>query len=130
MSAPQLPAGLPPLPDGAVHLGRGGTFSAPFSFDGWCLLGGSVMTPAYWHQSDYNIGKHPGLHYAAPAGSEIARLNGHGAEPAKDSEAVALVRKLLDALEARHYERVYDYNDHTDLITEAAAFLAKEETKS
>lgn len=63
-----------PLPDGAVLLGEGGTFKVPMSdgFEGW------VAEPdaPRWDWDGRLAGLAPHLYYAAPADSEIARLNG------------------------------------------------------
>jgi hypothetical protein len=78
-----------------------------------------------WELDDWYMGDVDML-FAAPADSEIARLNGHGVEPGADSEAVALVRRLYDV--AKRYGSVKDA-EVLATIFEAAAFLAKEETK-
>lgn len=121
MSAPKLPDGLPPLPAGAVYLGKTGYFiTGAEYFRGWRLgIEG-------WDFDDEWAGDYPNSHYAAPIDSEIARLNGHVSKPAADSEAVALVRKLRDALDARHNQRDYAFLDHASLLKEAEAFLARE----
>jgi hypothetical protein len=72
-----LPDGLPPLPDGAVYLGKGGEFKVNNPFGGW-LLG--RYEPFVWHFSNWNSGQSELSHYAAPADSGIARLNGKGGE--------------------------------------------------
>ena len=66
----KLPAWLPPLPEGAVYLGKGGEFLVQKPFAGWST--GCIpwsMQPKLW-------GCRTDLYYAAPADSEIARLNG------------------------------------------------------
>lgn len=72
-----LPEGLPPLPQGAVYLGKGGEFRIPdCEFKGWT----ANENPKYSRWSDNEgrtlEGDISRLHYAAPADSEIARLNG------------------------------------------------------
>lgn len=76
-----LPAPFPPLPAGAVYLGLGGTFKTPASgFSGYYL----VDTTDYFMHWNFKSGIwEPGvrtrvnerLHYAAPADSEVVRLN-------------------------------------------------------
>lgn len=126
MSAPKPPAGLPPLPDGAVYIPEP---KKGFRFDGW----------GYWEARDAWVsirgitGKTPG-HYAAPADSDIARLNGHGAEPAcgpaTDSEAVTLVRKLHEQLSKRLDGDEWVWQDAMAVRAEAEAFLKREAGKS
>lgn len=68
-----LPAHLPPLPAGAVYLGLGGTFKIPVGD----TFAGSLLGPYSgdaWDNS-WCEGTSRSCHYAAPADSEIARLN-------------------------------------------------------
>jgi len=141
VSAPQLPAGLPPPPVGAVFLNKGGPcLMVPSNGDrflGWSLISGG----AEWEYGEW-AGFNDERYYAGPIGSEIARLNGHGVEPAQpaaDSEAVALVRKLRDELVSAINDSIkypqlvipqHQCNRIERMIRDANAFLAKEETKS
>ena len=69
-----LPSHLPPLPAGAVYLGLGGTFTIPlYYFKGWSRTDGSA--DPVWSASNSWEGDVRTSHYAAPADSEIARLN-------------------------------------------------------
>lgn len=126
MSARELPPGLPPPPSGAVYLPEPLKGKGPFY--GWSLL----TEEGRWDEGEW-YGTNPDLFYAAPADSEIARLNGYGApaEPAKDSEAVALVRKLVDSLEISMAGESSHHSDSAarKALAEAAAFLAKEAKK-
>ena len=70
----QLPEHLPPLPEGAVYLGLGGKFTTQRLFEGWALYPGE----SFWDDGDRWRGDLLDVHYAAPADSEIARLNSHG----------------------------------------------------
>ncbi len=70
---PPLPDGLPPLPEGAVYLGRGCSF---VTLDRGLFYGWS-FNPRYeveWEDDTWE-GDGQNLHYAAPAGSEIVKLN-------------------------------------------------------
>jgi len=74
------PRSLPPLPEGAVYLGRGGEFEIQdgIFFDGWVFdpdAADARWIPYTWR------GKCGTLHFAAPADSEIARLNGLSGRP-------------------------------------------------
>jgi len=72
-----IPTELPSLPEDAVYLGRGQQFKrCGSSFDGWILTQGNGWKRSYW------AGHNPNKHYAAPAGSDIVRLNRrfHGGE--------------------------------------------------
>lgn len=96
----ELPEGLPPLPEGAVYLGQGGTFNRNNGlFEGWECSG-----KQWWR------GKHEGdderCHYAAPADSEVARLNGLG-EP--EDLALTLVSEERDRL----FEQLAELRDWT-----------------
>lgn len=74
--AEALPDGLPPLPDGAVYLGKGGSFNMmdAYSFKGWATEG------AGWNFG-YRWGGHDAArHYAAATDSAVAKLNGKGGE--------------------------------------------------
>ncbi len=135
MSTPQLPAGLPELPPGAVYDGMGDESNTTWD-DYWCFISGDKLG---WIFGQYKK-TCPHAHYARKA------------KPAADSEAVALVRKLADALklahailakispntvDAAHARSAVKYTGDGDAIewvksvhSEAAAFLAKEETKS
>jgi hypothetical protein len=67
-----LPKGVPPLPEGAVYLGMGKTFKNPKrGFPGFASFGGGDP----WEWQDEWVANSGDLHYAAPANSEIARLN-------------------------------------------------------
>ena len=68
----ELPKGLPPLPEGAVYLGKSGEFKKPSGgFHGWVLTKiNNTWALGFW------AGCTSSFHYAAPADSEIARLNG------------------------------------------------------
>ena len=68
-----LPAHLPPLPAGAVYLGLGGTFAVDGYFSGWTASSASTR----WNADETLAGtkQYAHAHYAAPADSEIARLN-------------------------------------------------------
>lgn len=81
----ELPEGLPPLPEGAVYLGQGDTFHLPTAqpitlFHGW----GYLETDGSWQSSEWT-GQNERLHYAAPADSEIARLNGLGGTNSREA---------------------------------------------
>lgn len=67
-----LPAGLPPLPEGAIYLGVGGSFKTTEEFDGWTAWADVFST---WIQNPSCRGNRPHRHYAAPFNSEVARLN-------------------------------------------------------
>lgn len=70
------------LPDGAVYLGKGNSFKRPAApFDGWS----SGERFQRW-SADMLHGDVAHLHYAAPADSEVARLNGFEAVPPCPSE--------------------------------------------
>lgn len=76
-----LPAHASPLPAGAVYLGLGGTFKIPASgFEGYSLvdttnyLAHLTLKRGVWAASAFTT-THERLYYAAPADSEIARLN-------------------------------------------------------
>lgn len=62
----------PPLPEGAVYLGLGGTFTsiAPV-FEGWVFQPGEDRD---WSAGRWE-GTREGYHYCADAGSEIVKLN-------------------------------------------------------
>ncbi|BCU79424.1 hypothetical protein [Luteolibacter sp. LG18] len=71
---PPVPSFLPPLPAGAVYLGRGGSFKRPHPnghFDGWVADENSTV----WASSLRPGGRVESNHYAAPFDSEIVRLN-------------------------------------------------------
>jgi len=66
-----LPDGLKPLPEGAVYLGRGESFTPPTEgFSGWACRGGELWKwdSAYW-------GNVESQHYAAPADSVVVKMN-------------------------------------------------------
>src|SRR6056297_157650 len=66
---------LLPIPDGAVYLGKGGTFKrASETFEGWLF----ASAEQGWVRSNWVVGSNPSHHYAAPIDSEIARINGLG----------------------------------------------------
>jgi len=122
----------PKLPDGAVMLGLGRHFNTDGKwFDGWrfCAPDGDTK----WEWDDEWEGCDPFAFYAAPLDSEIARLNGHGletaSEPTKDSEAVALVRKLAEQLSKRLDGDEWVWQDAMGVRKEAEAFLAREDGK-
>lgn len=73
-----LPENMPPMPTGAVYLGRGGEFEllpSRTTFDGWAIMEGD----ASWGGLAAMYSGHANdLHYAAPRDSEVARLNGYG----------------------------------------------------
>lgn len=122
MSAPKLPDGLPPLPEGAVYLpypdiGRG-------SFHGWSLL----EEDGEWELGEW-YGTNKSLYYAAPAGSAIALMNGHVFEQTNIGEAVALVRKLHEQLSKRLDGDEWVWRDAMAVRTEAESFLKREENK-
>jgi len=71
----QMPKELPPLPEGYVYLGRGGDFVPPSSYAPMIILEDAPQ-PKWDNGADYN-GKCSLYHYAAPADSEIAKLNGY-----------------------------------------------------
>lgn len=136
MSARELPPGLPPPPSGAVYLPEPLKGKGPFY--GWSLL----TEEGRWDEGEW-YGTNPDLFYAAPADSEIARLNGYGApaDTEKGSEAVALVRKLAESLKhmtvgtecfavhikAKGDDPIEGHCAHARLVlTEAEAFLARE----
>jgi len=134
MSLPAMPAHLPKLPDnlcalpkGSVYLGLGGTFKVAKPFEGW-----STHKGGKWYDGENFHGINESAHYAAPADSQIARLNGHVAQAAGEPEAVALVRQLVVALKASDSftPDYHDAREQTDeAIIEAEAFLAREASK-
>ena len=67
------PDNLPALPEGAVYLGSGCQFKRLPNFEGW------VFNPSFM-AAGWQFGEWEGMNwcfdYAAPAGSEIVRLNG------------------------------------------------------
>jgi hypothetical protein len=68
----RLPEGLPPLPEGAVYLGKGMAFERPKDgFSGFASYGGDDP----WEWQGVWFAHSRDLHYAAPADSEIVRLN-------------------------------------------------------
>lgn len=72
-----LPDGIPPLPKGAVYLGRGGEFKVTYNpphFEGW--RNDLTYLPSEWNGSKCWSGDCKDSHYAAPANSEIAKMNG------------------------------------------------------
>jgi len=75
----ELPAGLPPLPEGAVYLGRGGQFRIfEIPTQGYYLR----VTATDWTASGFS-GNDRDWHYAAPADSEVVKLNFPQPEPVK-----------------------------------------------
>jgi hypothetical protein len=77
--ANRLPGGLPPLPDGAVYLGRGGEFtniSAASCYVAWHPAVNSDEHWTYFHEPTISAD----FCYAAHVDSEIARLNGKGGD--------------------------------------------------
>lgn len=83
-----LPEGVPPLPEGAVYLGMGKTFKNPKrGFPGFASYGGGDP----WEWQDEWVANSGDLHYAAPADSEIVRLNRNLVDPERSPQ-----RKLLD----------------------------------
>lgn len=128
----------PKLPDGVVILGKGRTFEASGLFAGWrfCAADGDTE----WEHGEEWEGSDRFSLYAAPIDSEIARLNGHGAElPTAESEAVALVRKLAglrdvvnlcrDELENKDEAESLVIAEAYKMLAEAEAFLAREDGK-
>lgn len=67
---------MEPLPEGAVLLGKGKTFKVPASgrFEGWTTYCYD-FSPGWMWKPDWS-GENEELYYAAPAVSEIAKLNG------------------------------------------------------
>jgi len=64
---------MEPLPPGAVLLGKGGTFKVPSGrFEGWTI----DRSWPKWDWGSYWGRLVPDIYFAAPAGSEIAKLNG------------------------------------------------------
>jgi hypothetical protein len=77
-----LQSGLPPLPENAVYLGKGREFTRGDTwFNGYAY---NLDHPeGRWEAGNWE-GNCQSIHYAAPKGSEIARLNGH--EPSSSAE--------------------------------------------
>ena len=65
---------LPPLPEGAVYLGKNGSFLtlSPRTFAGWYVHLGALSWGPRCERLD---GDADDTYYAAPAGSEIVRVN-------------------------------------------------------
>lgn len=74
---------LPPLPDGAVLLGKGGTFRVfkDEKFKGWSF---NSNIDKSWDYSKAWSGGTPHYWYAAPKDSEIAKLNGLSDDPQQE----------------------------------------------
>lgn len=82
MTTPKMPEGLPPLPENAVYLGLGGPESwRDFKADGKYFQGWSCFIGGKWGSMTCVTGLSDRMYYAAPIGSEIAKLNGHVDEP-------------------------------------------------
>lgn len=73
--ANELPDWVPPLPEGTVLLGWGDSFKTNWPFKGWS----SNVKEPNWHLENAWEGADATRLYAAPAGSEIAKINGKGA---------------------------------------------------
>lgn len=89
---PELPAHLLPVPEGYVYLGRGDTFEAPRRFDGYAI---DDRPGDAWEASSIWNGGVEGYHYAAPADSEIIRLNFGPQDSVKD-ELLAALKTVLE----------------------------------
>lgn len=76
----EMPKDLPPLPEGYVYLGLGGEFVSPD--EGSQMIGFNHIVQK-WSTLKLLYGAASELHYAAPKGSEIAKLNGYGEEEKK-----------------------------------------------
>ena len=96
----KLPEGLPPMPEGAVPLGWGGEFALPKSqkFDGYMWEHGDEI----WFVSNGINGSSQRIFYAAPADSEIARLN--GLSESETSPYTEATRAIADALRCLEIE--------------------------
>lgn len=91
-----LPDGLPPLPEGAVYLGVGGTFKEPEGyFYGWWLN----ATYPEWQEEHYCAMSSPTAHFAAPADSEVARLNGLGPTLKDEQQRVEKLAERYEELD-------------------------------
>ncbi len=91
---PELPAHLPPVPEGCVYLGRGGTFEAPRTFGGYATSAWDKT----WAEEPNWAGNEETYRYAAPADSEIVRLNFGPQDSVKD-ELLAALKGLLPIAE-------------------------------
>ena len=65
----KLPEELPPLPAGYVYLGQGKTFDKSKAFEGVAYRNNT------WQKDSHYTGDVEYWHYAAPADSEIVKLN-------------------------------------------------------
>ena len=83
---------LPALPEGAVYLGRGGSFHnlLPKRFSGWIVSDIDYL----WQPAKILDGDENETFYAAPKDSKIAMLNGYKAEmPDLDEEGCDLMKQ-------------------------------------
>lgn len=111
------PDNIPALPEDAVYLGKGGTFGVPHGgFVGWYI---PAFKPVGWvaQYGEPIYGAVDPVHYAAPADSEVARLNGFEAVkpcpsenpcamPDIDAERIQIRDAHVDALKAQLSEAV------------------------
>lgn len=126
---PTLPFGVPPLPKGYVYLGKGHTFKKDKDFVG-----------AYWESGRADWKKDTGFegcvssfHYAAPADSDIAKLNGLGPkakkttlrdENARLTKEVAALKEELAKAKADIDYRISRERDTRELATKIISRLS------